>query len=957
MNKKLIILIGLGLFVFILLWSVVSIYPDWLWFENLNFSPVFWTMLLSKIGFGFVVWLTLVVILFLNLYVATRLKPGSASGMVFKDGAGYFSQLGLSGNTLSLLLTGLVLLISFIIATKGSYQWDMVLRYLYQQPFGSTDPIFNKDIGFYVFSLPFHLLVQNGLLVFLILSGLLSIGWYLKDEVSQIINGFVQAEGAPISLPKITISLKAKRHLIFLGGIIALLLAWGFHLKMYGLLYSTQGPAFGASYTDVHIKVLAYKVLIIVSLGLAIMLFVNFFRPRAKLIWLSGGIWIGAVLVFATLVPILVQKIVVKPNELARESPFIAYNIDYTRKGYNLNKIKEVDFAVSDKLTVEDIKKHNVTIQNIRIWDERPLLQTYKQIQSIRLYYDFNNVDVDRYLINKQYRQVMLAARELAVDQLPAQAKTWVNRHLIYTHGYGLAASPVNEVTSEGLPRLWIKDLPPSFDVDLKLERPEIYYGEKTDWYVLVNTKTKEFDYPKGDKNVYTTYQGRGGVHVKSFVRRLLFALEFLDPQILFTTYLGPESRIMYNRRIDGRVRSIAPFLDYDGDPYLAVSGGRLYWIQDAYTTSDMYPYSRRSRKHFENKRLNYIRNSVKVTIDAYNGDVSFYMIDEKDPIVKAYSRIFPDLFKPFNEMAADLRKHIRYPKDLFRIQVGIYKTYHMEDVQVFYNQEDLWQVPDELYGDSRQEMEPYYIIIKLPEGDKEEFLLMLPFTPSKKDNMIGWLAARSDLPNYGKLLIYKLPKEKLVFGPMQIEARVDQQTDISRELSLWGQRGSRVIRGNLLAIPIGDTFIYVEPVYLEAKQEDAGVSSTGPAQPRGFGKPQRKQAPGSPALDKSRAASLPELKRVIVAFGNRITMEENLDKALSGVLEPEIFPKGVASPAIPEILDIDNLAGLALEHYNRAKDYLRQGNWAEYGKELEHLEKILKDITGITKEKKEKEF
>jgi uncharacterized membrane protein (UPF0182 family) len=955
-NKKLIILIGLGLFVFILLWAVVSIYPDWLWFGNLDFSPVFWMMLLSKIGFGLVVWLTLVVILFVNLYVATRLKPGSASGMVFKEGGGYFSQLGLSGNTLSLLLTGLILLISFIIATKGSYQWDMVLRYLYQQPFGSTDPIFNKDIGFYVFSLPFHLLVQNGLLIFLILSGLLSIGWYLKDEASQIISGFVQAEGAPISLPKITISLKAKRHLIFLGGIIALLLAWGFRLKMYGLLYSTQGPAFGASYTDVHIKVLAYKVLIVVSLGLAIMLFVNFFRPRAKLILYSGGIWIGAVLVFATVVPILVQKIVVKPNELAKESPYIAYNIDYTRRAYNLDKIKEVDFAVSDKLSVEDIKKHNVTIQNIRIWDERPLLQTYKQIQAIRLYYDFRNVDVDRYLINKQYRQVMLAARELAVDQLPAQAKTWVNRHLIYTHGYGLALSPVNEVTSEGLPHLWIKDLPPSFDVDLKVERPEIYYGEKTDEYVLVNTKTKEFDYPKGDKNVYTTYQGRGGVHIKSFARRLLFALEFLDTQILFTGYLGPESRIMYNRRIDARIRLIAPFLDYDADPYLVVSGGKLYWIQDAYTTSNMYPYSRRY-KHFKNKRLNYIRNSVKVTIDAYNGDVSFYIIDESDPIVKTYSKIFPDLFKPFNEMAADLRRHIRYPKDLFKIQVGTYKTYHMEDVQVFYNQEDLWQVPDELYGDSRQEMEPYYIIIKLPEEDKEEFLLMLPFTPSKKDNMIGWLAARSDLPNYGKLLIYKLPKEKLVFGPMQIEARVDQQTDISRELSLWGQRGSRVIRGNLLAIPIGDTFIYVEPVYLEAKQEEAEVSSTGPAQPRGFGKSQRKQAPGSPALDKSRAASLPELKRVIVAFGNRITMEETLDKALSNVLEPEIFPKEVASPAIPETLDINNLAGLALEHYNRAKDYLRQGNWAEYGKELEHLEKILKDITGITKEKKGKEF
>ncbi|GAF78708.1 unnamed protein product, partial [marine sediment metagenome] len=517
-------------------------------------------------------------------------------------------------------------------------------------------------------------------------------------------------------------------------------------------------------------------------------------------------------------------------------------------------------------------------------------------------------------------------------------ANTWVNRHLKYTHGYGLASSPVNEVTSEGLPRLFIKDVPPSFEPDLKIERPEIYYGEKTEGYVLVKTKTEEFDYPRGDKNVYTIYQGRGGVPIKSFLRRLLFAVEFLDPQILFTAYLSPESRIMYNRRIGRRAGLIAPFLDYDGDPYVVVSGGKIYWIQDAYTTSDMYPYSLRSYGRFGNKGLNYIRNSVKVTIDAYNGDVAFYIIDEKDPIVKTYSSIFPDLFKPFNEMPADLKKHIRYPRDLFKIQVDTYTKYHMEDVQVFYNQEDLWQIPDELYGDSRQEMEPYYIIMKLPEEEKEEFLLMLPFTPSKKDNMIGWLAARSDLPNYGSLLVYKLPKEKLVYGPMQIEARVDQQTDISRELSLWGQRGSRVIRGNLLAIPISDTFIYVEPVYLEATQEESVLPSTGP--------PQRGAAPVSSQQDRSRAASIPELKRVIVAFGNRLVMEENLDKALSSVLDVQIFPKQLAFPSIPQIQDISNLGVSALEHYNKAKDYLRQGNWAEYGRELENLEKILKEIS-----------
>ena len=951
MSKKL-IFIGFGLVAVLLLWSGVSIYPDWLWFENLGFSPVFWTMLLSKFGFGLMIWLLLILIICTNLYAANRFNPGGGSGESVKAVDDYVSQLGLSGRTLTSLLIAFILILSFFIASKGSYQWDILLRYLYQQPFGSTDPIFNRDIGFYLFSLPFYIFVQNGLLVLFILAGLITMGWYLKNGAIQIEGEFSQTAGVPSSLPKITIAPKARQHLIFLGGIIVLVLAWGYHLKMYGLLYSTQGPAFGASYTDAHIKVLAYRVLIFVSLGFALVLFLNSFKFRTKLILLTAGIWIGAVLVFGALLPVLVQKIVVKPNELAKESPYIAYNIDYTREAYNLNKIKEVKFEVNDKLSAQDLKKHDVTIQNIRIWDERPLLQTYRQIQSIRLYYDFHDVDVDRYRINNQYRQVMLAARELAINKLPPQANTWVNRHLIYTHGYGLAVSPVNEVTSEGLPRLFIKDLPPSFESDLKIVRPEIYYGEKTDAYVFVKTKAKEFDYPKGDKNVYATYQGKGGIHIKSFFRRLLYAIEFFDPQILFTTYLSPEGKILYNRRIGRRTASIAPFLDYDGDPYLVVSGGKLYWIQDAYTTSDMYPYSRRSYGRFKNKRLNYIRNSVKVTIDAYNGDVVFYIIDKKDPIAKTYSSIFPDLFKPFNKMPADLKKHIRYPKDLFKIQVDTYTKYHMEDSQVFYNQEDLWQIPDELYGDSRQEMEPYYIIIKLPEEEKEEFFLMIPFTPSKKDNMIGWLAARSDLPNYGNLLVYKLPKEKLVYGPMQIEARVDQQTEISRELSLWGQRGSRVIRGNLLVIPVADTFIYVEPVYLEAIQEKRELSPAGAPQPGSSEKSQRRGEPVRPPQD-TRAASLPELKRVIVAFSNRIIMEENLDKALTKILGLKISPKQLASPSSPQTQGISNIGVLALEHYNKAKDYLRQGNWAEYGRELENLEKLLKEISSMTKEKK----
>ncbi|MFH1243597.1 MAG: UPF0182 family protein [Pseudomonadota bacterium] len=942
---KIRVLIGCGLLILVLFFSCISIYPDWLWFQNLGFFPVFWTMLLTKFGFGLVIWVFLILIIAINLYIARRLCPEVGTGVALKIEGGYVSQLGLSGNTLNILFAGLILVVSFIIASKGSDSWNLVLQYLYRQPFGSADPVFNKDIGFYVFVLPFYLLVRSGLMILVVFTGALTIVWYFKNGAIQMIGEIVSAKGGAPAMPKIAVAPGVKKHLLFLGGIIVLLLSWGYQLKIRGVLYSTQGPAFGASYTDVHFKVWAFRLLILVSIAFAVLLFVNAFKPRTRLIWISGGIWVGSVLVFGTLLPMAVQQFVVKPNELAKESRYIAYNIDSTRKAYHLNKIKEVTFDVNDKLSLEEVNKQTGTIQNIRIWDERPLLQTYRQIQSIRLYYGFNNVDVDRYEIDGQYRQLMLSARELLVNQLPPQASTWVNQHLIYTHGYGLAASPVNEVTSEGLPRLFIKDVPPVSEVDLKIERPEIYFGEKTAQYVLVRTKTKEFDYPKGDKNVYTIYQGKGGVPLGSFSRRLLFAYEFMDPQILFTNYLSPESRIMYRRGIKTRAGSIAPFLRYDRDPYLVISGGKLYWILDAYTTSDMYPYSLRSKSPFRGESLNYIRNSVKVIVDAYNGDVSFYLIDEKDPIAKVYGKIFPDLFRPFKEMPEDLKRHIRYPKDLFDIQAATYTRYHMEDVQVFYNQEDLWELPDELYGESRQKIEPYYIIIKLPEGEKEEFLLMLPFTPSKKDNMIGWLAARSDLPNYGSLIVYKLPKDKLVYGPMQIEARVDQQTEISRELSLWGQRGSRVIRGNLLAIPICDSFIYVEPIYLEAKQEESEAASTGAQQSRGLRKSQARDGGVSSGRDQSSTAALPELKRVIAAFGNRVAMAENLENALSSVLEGKIPSRELVVPAAKEILKSSELGVVALEHYNRAKAYLREGDWGGYGQELEKLENILKQM------------
>ncbi|MFQ6618694.1 MAG: UPF0182 family protein, partial [Fidelibacterota bacterium] len=548
---------------------------------------------------------------------------------------------------------------------------------------------------------------------------------------------------------------------------------------------------------------------------------------------------------------------------------------------------------------------------------------------------------------NNQLRQVMLSPRELVIDKIPVKVKTWVNRNLQYTHGYGVAMTPVNLVTSEGLPDLLIKDIPPVSKIDLTVTRPEIYFGELTNNYIFVRTRTPEFDYPKGDENMYTSYEGKGGVHVSSFVRRLAFATKFFDINILLSTYITGKSRIMLNRNIKQRVRTIAPFLIYDNDPYIVISDeGRLYWIIDAYTITDRFPYS----ELYPGKRINYIRNSVKIIIDAYSGSVDFYLIDTTDPIVKSYSRIFPELFKSFDEIPADLKSHLRYPRDLFSIQADMYRSYHMVDVRVFYNQEDLWETPSEVYSDNRQPMEPYYIIVKLLDEPKEEFLLMLPFTPSKKDNMIAWMAARSDPEVYGEILVYKLPKEKLIFGPMQIEARIDQQTEISRELTLWGQRGSRVIRGNLLVIPIGESFIYIEPVYLEARQEAEDFG--GVERPTGF---QRRRGAAGVLRPESQSAALPELKMVIASYGNYLTMREDLNTALAeifGKIPPAIAEEkpAIRAPAFIFPEKLQELVESARNHYQRARQSLKEENWSAFGREWKQLENILTELENRTK-------
>ena len=550
-------------------------------------------------------------------------------------------------------------------------------------------------------------------------------------------------------------------------------------------------------------------------------------------------------------------------------------------------------------LTLNDISKDQETIDNVRLWDWRPLLQTYRQTQEIRLYYEFYNVDVGRYHLSDGYHQVMLSARELA-EALPPKAQTWVNERLQFTHGYGLVMNFVSKQTGGGFPEYIIENVPPESSYDVAVTRPAIYYGEKTPGYRIVATKIKEFDYPKGNENVYTSYQGKGGIPLDSFWKRLLFSWTQADINILLTSYLTPDSRIQLWRQVRERVSTIAPFLELDEDPYLVLSEGRLYWIQDAYTTSDQYPYSEPYAGAW--KPLNYIRNSVKAIVDVYEGSVTFYAMDPNDPVLSVYRRAWPGVFNDLGTLPPDLKKHLRYPEDLFNIQADMYRTYHMTDVQVFYNQEDLWTFSNEKYAGTPVRLQPYYILMRLPGTKVLEYLLMTPFTPQKRDNMIAWMAAKCDFPEYGHILVYQLPKEKLILGPLQIEAMIDQNPLISEQLSLWDQRGSRVIRGNLVVIPIDNSFLYVEPVYLTAEGTD-----------------------------------IPQLKRIIVISGDKVAMEPTLDQAIAAVF-------GKAAPKKPAVTAPAQKSTLVLakEQLLRAQKALQNGQWEEFGKAMDELKKIL---------------
>ncbi len=863
------------------------LYTEWLWFEEQGYLSVYRTRLLTQALTFLTGFLIVAAVLAVNWLILPARLPAQVILRPFRARVVRMGARPLRG-----LFIGAGLFLAFVMASTLSDRWLDFLLFLRATPFGLTDPIFGLDVGFYIFRLPLYQLLAGWLLALVILS-------LIGTLVAYGVAGALRERG-PIA------------HLSVLGALTLGLIAARYQLARLELLTSSRGVVFGAGYTDVHARIPLYNVLTVVVLIAAILLLINVFLRRWRLLLIVGAAWLF-IAVVGPIYPAVLQRYVVAPNELAAERPYIRHAITFTRYAFGLENVQEYEFPAAGQLTPQVLEENQPTLQNIRLWDWRPLLTTYGQLQEIRLYYTFNDVDVDRYTLGGQLRQVMLAVRELDTEQLPEQAQTWINRHLVFTHGYGVVVSPVNEFTREGLPVLLMRDIPPqSADPALTVTRPEIYFGEVTNEYAIVNTTEPEFDYPSGDENVYTRYEGLAGVPLGGFFRRLLFAVRFNSSQILFSSAVGPESRILFHRQIGDRVWTLAPVFWYDPDPYPVIADGRIVWLYDAYTWTDRFPYS----EPFNG--VNYIRNSVKVAIDAYTGETTFYVVDPTDPILRTYQAIFPDLFTPVEQMPQVLRDHWRYPEQLFRIQSAAYAAYHMDDPQVFYNKEDLWAAPTEMWEQREEEMAPYYVVMQLPNEDQVEFLLMRPYVPNGRRNMIAWLYADSDGEDYGRLGVFKFPKQELIYGPMQIEARFDQDPYISQQLTLWNQHGSQVIRGNLLVVPIDDTLLYVEPLYLQA--------ATG---------------------------RFPELKRILVAYGNAVAMAEDFPTALAqavGLAAPPPVTPPTAPPTASD--DVAALARSAQAHYLAAQECLRRGDWACYGRELEALGADLEALVVATEER-----
>lgn len=920
-GKGYIILIAVLLLIIAFFSNIAGYLIDYQWFSELGYKEVFFKKLFTQLQF-FVPSLVVLFVLFYVYMNSINRHSIKHSGVILSN-----SEKKVRNRVFMFASLGLSFLFSLVFVSDIWYDF---LIFINRMSFGLQDPIFGKDIGFYMFALPFLNKLYSFVLILIFVVAAIT----LLFNMFSFFTTKIPQEPIDINIrnmrnPKDTyrkILGAASKQLMFLGGLFFLVLAFGFYLRIFELLYSPRGVAYGASYTDIAVSLPSYYIYMGICIVTAVLLIISRNKRNIKLA-AFGPLLLAVSMVASGVVATAVQNIIVTPNEIVKEEKYLQNNIDYTNYAYGLDKVQVKEFAVKQDLTREDIEENRATINNIPINDYRPALDIYNQIQGLKNYYQFHDIDIDRYMINGAYRQVFVSARELNSVNIPkqadAQGASWINRYLKYTHGYGIAMSPVNEVTASGQPRLFIRDMPVISDIDIKVDTPQIYFGELTKDFSIVNTREKEFDYPASNTNMETEYSGTGGIKL-NILNRLMLAVREGKLNFLLSQDITPESRILMNREIGSRVRKVAPFLAYDEDPYMVTINGKLYWIIDAYTISSRYPYSEPINSQ---TTTNYIKNSVKVVIDAYNGTTDFYIADTTDPLIMVYSNIFKTLFKPISSMPEELWAHIRYPQTLFDIQSDIYKKYHMESAREFYNKSDVWDISTQIYGSSTveknaQTVESSYLVMRLPGSDKEEFLLMVPYTPQAKTNMISWLAVKNDGQNYGQMILYSFPSGKIVEGPMQVEGIVSQDTVIGPQLNLLATGGnSQVVRGNMLIIPVEDSILYAEPIYVRAINANA----------------------------------LPEQKKVILYFKNQVVMEDTLEKALLRVFpvkeEEKQQPSAPQTPADTVGITVEDLIKRANSVFEEAQNAQRSGNWAEYGSKITELEDLLRRLNALTVE------
>jgi len=894
------LLIGVAVvlfFVFGLLGGVVNLITDVMWYNALDRTSVLTTRLWSQVALFVVGFVAFALPAIASILLARRIAPQTPIRRV-----GQFEIPDVS-RAVTLGLIGLALLLALISAGSWSGSWETVLLFVNGGDFGAVDPNFQRDIGYYVFDLPFWRFLQGWGIASLIGILVLSLGAY--------------AAGAMRWQFRLTTSVRA--HLSIIGALLLVLIAAGYQLDIPELSYSSSGydAIQAATYTDMNAQLPAYVILTFVALASATLLLLNIWFRTLWALVLAAGAWFVLSIAVGALFPAYVQTFQVKPNELNVERPYIARHLASTRAAFDLDTIEQRSFTGEQRLTEAVFQQDAATIDNLRLWDYRPLLITFGQDQILRRYYDFLDVDIDRYQVDGRERQIMLSARELDVDKLAEDAKTWTNERLVYTHGYGITAVPVDAVTDQGQPDYLVSGI--NREARLPVEEPRIYFGEETDTYVITGTDTEEFDYPLGESNeagATTVWHGTTGVAIDNLISRALFAMRFGDLNMLISNQLTADSQILFRRAISERVPELAPFLGYDHDPYIVTAGGRLLWVWDAYTLTDRYPNAQPLGEDSPFAGANYIRNSVKVVMDAYDGTVHFYITDPNEPIIAAWSKIFPGLFESLSEMPEELEAHLRYPEQLFIAQNQMYRLYHLpatdNGATVFYNQDDRWAIPEDVVSEGRP-MEPYYVIMRIPGEDEAEFVLIQPLVPEQRPNMIAWTAARMDPGVYGERIAFHFPNDTSTDGPALVEARIDQDDAISTQFSLWDRSGSSVIRGNLLVLPIGENgLLYVEPVFLQAE-----------------------------------GAPFPEFVRLIMVSNDRVAFAEDLQGAIEQVLGEALPPPPDGGGGLPE--DVAGLVAEAQRLYSEAQTALAAGDLGTYQERLDELEPILERLAELT--------